>query len=127
MLYGFPNLSFMKINPPHLKSLFLVVFLFSLFQVSVAQDSSSTKTPMYYNIDSSTDSISAIGERPAAVNPDSAKVFVDRSFPTAGYIIIALIVGAIFAVAFSSSGKKKEIEFKKWNLENREKLKYKKK
>jgi len=117
----------MKINPPHLKSLFLVVFLFSLFQVSVAQDSSSTKTPMYYNIDSSTDSISAIGERPAAVNPDSAKVFVDRSFPTAGYIIIALIVGAIFAVAFSSSGKKKEIEFKKWNLENREKLKYKKK
>jgi hypothetical protein len=127
MLYGFPKLSFMKIKPPHLKSLFLVVFIFSLFKASVAQDSSSVKTPMYYNLDSSTDSISAIGERPATVNPNSVKVFVDKSFPIAGYIIIAIIVGAVFAVAFSSLGKKKEIEFKKWNLENREKLKnYKK-
>ncbi|MEP1151194.1 MAG: hypothetical protein ABJH08_05645, partial [Balneola sp.] len=62
----------MNIKSPHLKSFFLVAFLFSLFQASFAQDSSSTKTPMYYNLDSSTDSISAIGERPATVNPDSA-------------------------------------------------------
>ncbi len=82
---------------------------------------------MYYDLDSSTDSISAIGERPAKVNPDSVKVFIDNSFPISGYIIIAVIVGAVFAVAFSSLGKKKEIEFKKWNLENREKLKNNKK
>jgi hypothetical protein len=117
----------MKLKPPHLKSLFLVVFVISLFQTSIAQDSLSTKMPMYYKLDSTTDSISAIGERPASVHPDSIKIFVDNSFPIYGYIYIALIVGAVFSVAFSSLGKKKEIDFKRWNLENREKFKNNKK
>ena len=82
---------------------------------------------MYYKLDSTTDSISAIGERPASVHPDSVKAFVNNSYSVSAPIIIALIIGAVLSVAFSSLGKKKEIEFKKWNLENREKLKNNKK
>ncbi len=81
---------------------------------------------MYYNLDSSTDSITAIGEIPA-VHPDSVNVFVNNSYSVSAPIIIALIIGAALSLAFSSFGKKKEIEFKKWNLENREKLKNNKK
>jgi len=117
----------MKLNPPHLKSLFLVVIISSLFQTSIAQDSSATKTPMYYKLDSTTDSITAIGESAASVHPDSVKAFVNNSYSVSAPIIIALIVGAVLSAAFLSLGKKKEIEFKKWNLENREKLKNNKK
>ncbi len=117
----------MKLKPPLLKLLFLVVIVSSLFQTSIAQDTSATKTPMYYKLDSTIDSISAIGERPASVHPDSVKAFVNNSYSVSAPIIIALIIGAVLSVAFSSLGKKKEIEFKKWNLENREKLKNNKK
>lgn len=82
---------------------------------------------MYYKLDSTSDSISAIGERPASIDPDSVKVFENKSFSISAPIIIALIIGAVLSVAFSSMNKKKEIEFKKWNLENREKLKNNKK
>ncbi|MFV1883609.1 MAG: hypothetical protein ACMZ7B_03895 [Balneola sp.] len=117
----------MTLTPPHLKSFFLVVFLFSFYQSSFAQDSTSTKTPMYYKVDSTTVYSSTHGERPLPVHPDSAQVFVNKSFPFSAPIIIALIIGAVLSVAFSSLNKKKEIEFKKWNLENREKLKNNKK
>ena len=111
----------MKINPPYLKFLFAVVFLFGFFHISIAQDSLDTKNPMYYKLDSKTNSYTPIGERPASVHPDSTKVFIDKSFPVSGYIFIALIVKAIFIAAFASLEKKKQIQFKKWILENREK------
>ncbi len=113
----------MKFKPLHLKSFFLFVFAFSFFQTSIAQDSTTTKLPMYYKLDSTTDSISSIGERPPSVHPDSVKLFVNKSYSVSGYIIIAVIIGAVIFVAFSSLSKKKEIEFKKWNLDKREKLK----
>jgi hypothetical protein len=117
----------MKFKPLLFKSLFQVVSALLFFQTSIAQDSSATKLPMYNKLDSTTDSISAIGERPVSIHPDSVKVFVNNSYSVSVYIIIAVIVGAVFSVVFSSLSKKKEIEFKKWNLENREKLKNSKK
>lgn len=110
----------MKINPSHLISVFLVVFLFSFTQFSFAQDSLSTKTPMYYKLDSTTDSISAFGERPNLVNPNNFKVSINKSYLI--YIIIALIIGSVFSTVVLSLAKKKEMEFKKWNLKNRKKI-----
>ena len=113
----------MKFKP----TLFLVAFTFSLYQTSIAQDSLTTKAPMYYKLDSTSDSILAIGERSVPIDPDSVKVFENNSYSISAYIIIAVIVGAVFSVAFLSLNKKNEIEFKKWNLENREKLRDNKK
>lgn len=112
----------MNVSFSLLKPFLLVIFLFIDLQSSVAQDSSSSKVPMYYKLDSSSDSILAIGERSATVKPDSVTIYTDNSFPISGYIIIAIIFGAISTVAIASNRKKKEIEFKKWNLKNRENL-----
>lgn len=103
-------------------SLFVVVLLLGLYKPLIAQDSSSLKEPIYYKLDSLTDSIYAVGEKPVYVNQDSVKVFVEKSFSISSYILVALIFGTVLTVIFTSLGKKKEIDFKKWNLENREKL-----
>ena len=126
-LYGFPNIFSMKPKPLLLKSLFLVVFLFSFYHSSFAQNSTSTKTPMYYKVDSKTGTITPIGERSDSTQPDSTKVNSNTSFSFSAPIIIALIIGTVLSVAFSSLEKKKEIEFRKWNLKNREKLRGNKK
>jgi len=108
-----------------LKALFLIIILSVFPKLVLSQDSASTKLPMYYKLDSTTDSITEIGERPRSVPPDSVKVFVDKSFPISGYIIIPLIVGLILSAFFMSIGRRKEINFKRWNIKNRENLKNK--
>lgn len=77
---------------------------------------------MYYKLNSITDSISSIGERPTSAQADSSIMIDNRTNSSSMYIIIALIIGAIVSTYISSSGRKKQREFKKWNLENRDKL-----
>lgn len=109
-----------------LKYFLTLIFLLSFSGLSVAQDSSNTSTPLYYKLDSRTDSITSYGQRSQPVHPDSVMVLTDKAFPISGYILIPLIIGLVLTSVFRSIQKKKEIEFKKWNLENREKLRNRK-
>ncbi len=79
-----------------------------------------------FKVDATTDSVTQIGDADFNSSTNSLPSSND-SFPVSGFWYIAFIVGAILTTLILSLGKRKKVEFQKWNLELREKIRdYKK-
>lgn len=106
-------------------------FSFVLFSnQSLAQENSSPiEKPIVvktFNLDATTDSVTQIGDMDFNSSTNSLRSSND-SFPVSGYWYIAFIVGAILTTLIFSLEKRKQVEFQKWNLEHREKMRGNKK
>lgn len=97
---------------------------------SLAQENSTpAKKPTViktFKLDANTDTVSQNDGADFNSSVNSYRTNND-SFPVSAYWYIAFIVGAILTTLIFSLEKRKQVEFQKWNLEHREKMRGNKK